>query len=137
MFKLVDTLTAWWPVKVYEPDPEKPGTFAAFSFEIEFEILDDDEVKKQRDARAAVFAAAEGDTSEKRLTALQQQLADLDRDYFLRVVRNWRGVVGHAEKPLLFSEQTLLLALKRQHVREGIAAAYAEAIDTGKARLGN
>lgn len=137
MFKLVKTLTAWWPVTVYEPDPEQPGQFVPFTFEAEFEILDRDEVQKNEDARAAVFAAFEGATGEDRLKELQRQLDALQEKEFIRVVRNWRGVVDEHDKPLIFSEQALLLAIKRNHVREGIAAAYAEAIDTGKARQGN
>ncbi len=137
MFKLVKTLTTWWPVKVYEPDPENPGSFLPFEFEAEFEILDRDEVKKNQQDRAALFVEYEAETGEQRLAELQDKLDALQERDFLRVVRNWRGVVDDSEKPVLFSEQMLLQALKRNHVREGIAAAYAEAIDTGKARQGN
>jgi len=137
MFKLVKTLTAWWPVKVYEPDPENPGKFLPFEFEVEFEILDRDEVKKNQRDRAALFAEYEAESGEQRLAELQDRLDALQERDFLRVVRNWRGVVDDTDKPILFSEQMLVAALKRNHVREGINVAYAEAIDTGKARLGN
>ena len=137
MFKLVKTLTAWWPVKVYEPDPEKPGTFVASEFEVEFEILDRDQVKKNQQERADLFAEYENETGDRRLAELQEKLDALQERDFLRVVRNWRGVVDDSDRPLLFSEQVFCAALKRNHVREAISAAYAEAIDTGKARLGN
>lgn len=137
MFKLVKTLTAWWPVKVYEPDPENPGKFVSFEFQAEFEILDREEVGKNEAARAAVFAEFEGATGDNRLRELQQKLDDLQTREFLRVMRNWRGVVDDNDQPLTFTEQAFLEALKRNHVREAISVAYAEAIDTGKARQGN
>lgn len=137
MFTLVKTLTTWWPVTVYEPDPQTPGTFLEQSFEVEMEILDDDDVKAHRDARMAVLAAAAADTSESGLAKTQQALEELDRNWFLRVVRNWRNVVDEKKNPLTFSEQVLLAALKRAHVREGIVHAYNEAIDTGAARIKN
>ncbi|WP_421579129.1 hypothetical protein [Shinella sp. M31] len=137
MFVLVETLTTWWPVKVYEPDPERPGKFVAQEFEVEFEILDDDAVKAQREARAAVLEAASADTSENGLAQTQQKLDELDRHYFLRIVRNWRQVVDEGKKPVVFTEQIFLQALKRAHIREAIVHAYNEAIDTGKARLKN
>lgn len=137
MFKLVKTLTAWWPVKVFEPDPENPGKFVSFEFQAEFEILDREEVGKNEAARAAVFAEFEGAAGDDRLRELQRKLDDLQTREFLRVMRNWRGVVDDNDQPLTFTEQGLLQALKRNHVREAISVAYAEAIDTGKARQGN
>lgn len=137
MFVLRKTLTTWWPVKVYEPDPENPGTFAEQEFEIELEILDDDAVKAHREARAAIFEAATADTSESGLAQTQEKLEDLDRNHFLRTCRNWRQVVDDSQAPVIFSEQIFLQALKRPHVREAIVHAYNEAIDTGKARLKN
>lgn len=137
MFKLVKTLTAWWPVTVYEPDPENPGKFVSFEFEAEFEILDRDQVAQNEADRSALFAEFEGETGDNRLKELEEKLDALQTRDFLRVMRNWRKVVDDSEQPLIFSEQALLQALKRNHVREGISVAYAEAIDTGKARQGN
>ena len=137
MFKLVKTLTTWWPVKVYEPDPERPGTFQEQEFEIEFEILDREEVKKNQKDRRDLLAEYETDTTEARLAELQEKLDALQERDFKRVVRNWRGVIDDDKQPLAFTNEVLLLALKRDHVREGISVAYSEAIDTGKARLGN
>lgn len=137
MFKMVKTLTTWWPVKVYEPDPIKPGTFAEFSFEVEFEILDREELKKNQDARNAVLETAETDTSAKKLEEIQAALDAMEIKAFQRVVRNWRQVVDDNDQPLPFTNENFLEALKRDHIREGINVAYAEAIDSGKARLGN
>lgn len=137
MFKLVKTLTTWWPVKVYVPDPENPGTFQSFEFEAELEILDRDEVKKNKQERDGLLAAYSADPTESKLTELEEKLEALQDRTILRVVRNWRGIIDDDDKPLLFSEQMLLQALKRDGVREGINVAYAEAIDTGKARQGN
>jgi len=137
MFKMVKTLTTWWPVKVYEPDPEKPGTFAEFSFEIEFEIIDRDEVNANAEARAALFAEGAANTSPENLRAVQKKLDALELKEFQRVIRNWRGVIDDDKNVFPFSGSNLLLALKRDHIREAINVAYSEAIATGKARLGN
>ena len=137
MFKMVKTLTTWWPVTVYEPDPEKPGTFASFNFEIEFEILDRNEIERNAELRAAIFVEAEKDGSNQKLEDVQKQLDDLELKVYQRAVRNWRGVVDDNDAVLLFTNENFLMAWSRNHIREGIAAAYAEAIDTGKARLGN
>ncbi|WP_455270304.1 hypothetical protein [Rhizobium herbae] len=137
MFKMVKTLTTWWPVTVYEPDPEKPGTFASFNFEIEFEILDRNEIDRNAEQRAAIFAEAEKDGSDIKLEDMQKRLDDLELKVYQRAVRNWRGVVDDNDAVLLFTNENFLLAWSRNHIREGIAAAYGEAINTGKARLGN
>lgn len=137
MFKLVKTLTTWWPVKVYEPDPEKPGTFQEFSFEVELEILGREEVKANRKDREELLATYAADPSEANLAVLEEKLEALQERIFLRTVKNWRGIIDDDKNPLVFSEQMLLQALNRNHVREGIDVAYSEAIDTGKARQGN
>ncbi|WP_349433570.1 hypothetical protein [Pararhizobium sp. A13] len=137
MFKMVKTLTTWWPVKVYEPNPEKPGTFSEFAFEIEFEIIDRDEVKTFDDERSAIFAEAAADTGPDKLRTTQEKLDALQLREFQRVTRNWRGVIGADDNVFPFTNENLLVALKRDHIREGINEAYKQAIATGKARLGN
>lgn len=137
MFKMVKTLTAWWPVKVYEPDPEKPGKFVEQSFEIEFEILDRDQVEEHARQRAAIFDDAEGEPTPERLREIERRLAEHQTKEFQCCVRNWRGVVDDGGNVFPFSNENLLTALKHNSIREGILAAYGEAIDTGKARLGN
>lgn len=137
MFRMVKTLTAWWPVKVYEPDLETPGTFAESTFDIEFEILDRNEVKRNNDARNAIFAEAEASTSDNKLEEAQQKLEELELKIFQRVVRNWRGVIDDNDEVFPFTNENFLVLWARTHIREGISAAYAEAIDTGKARLKN
>lgn len=137
MFRMVKTLTTWWPVKVYEPSPEKPGTFAEYEFEIEMEILDRDVVKFNQAARDAILAEAEGEVSDKVLKSVTAKLDQHELQVFHRVFRNWRGVVDETGEVLPFSTEMFLQALKRNHFREAINVAYAEAIDSGKARLGN
>lgn len=137
MFKMVKTLTAWWPVKVYEPDPEKPGQFVEHSFEIEFEILDRDQVDEHARQRAAIFDDAEGEPSPERLREIERKLDERQTKEFQRCVRNWRGVLDDEGNVFPFTNENLLVALKRNNIREGILVAYREAVDTGKARLGN
>jgi len=137
MFKMVKTLTTWWPVTIFEPSADKPGTFEEFSFDIEFEIIDRDEQKANADARAAIFAEGVADTSEANLRLMQTKLDAQQLKEFQRVVRNWRGIVDDKEKSFPFTDKNLLEMMKRDHIREGINAAYSDAIATGKARLGN
>lgn len=137
MFKLVKTMTAWWPVKVYEPDPERPGKFAEHTFEIEFEILDRAQAEELARERDAILDVVKDSTGGENLRELERRLEEHNTKSFQRSIRNWRGVLDDDGNVLPFTNESLLLALKRNSVREAINAAYAEAIDSGKARLGN
>ena len=137
MFRLVDTLTCWWPVTVYEPDPGKPGAFAEYSFEAELEILDRDAQRANADERDAILLRAQEDPSEAKLKAANRELDEQEKRVLRRIVKNWRNVVGEDGQPLPFSNEAFDRALARQAIREGFNVAYAEAIDTGKARQGN
>lgn len=137
MFKMVKTLTAWWPVKVYEPAPDKAGTFAEHSFEIEFEIIDRDQVETHARQRAAIFDDADGQPSAVQLREIERKLEEQQIKEFQRCIRNWRGVLDDAGEVFPFTNENLLIALRRNSIREGIRVAYGEAVDTGKARLGN
>ncbi|WP_092930071.1 hypothetical protein [Rhizobium sp. 9140] len=134
---MVKTLTTWWPVTVYEPSPEKPGTFAEYEFEVEMEILDRDAVKANTDKRDAILAEAINDPSAENVKKVNHRLADQELSVLQRVVRNWRQVEDDDGNALLFTPDAFLQAMKRDHIRQGINVAYAEAIDTGKAREGN
>ncbi|MBW8283525.1 MAG: hypothetical protein K0M55_07980, partial [Rhizobium sp.] len=85
MFKLVDSLTAWWPVKVLQPDPDKPGKMKEFDFEIEFEIIDRDETKRMDEQRAELIKQAEADPSEATLRRVQDALEEVNLASFRRV----------------------------------------------------
>lgn len=53
MFTLVHDLTVWWPVKVIEPDPEKPGSYLEQTFDVLLEILDRDYAKERDELRGS------------------------------------------------------------------------------------
>ncbi|SOC41558.1 hypothetical protein SAMN05892877_1093 [Rhizobium subbaraonis] len=139
MFKIVKTLTTWWPVKVFEPDPdpENVGKFAEYSFDIQFEILDRDQSDELTRERNAILDIVKDSTAEDKLRELERRLEEHNIKSFQRTIRNWRGVLDDDGKAFPFTNENLLIALKRNSFREAVNAAYAEAIDSGKARLGN
>ena len=137
MFVFVSSLTCWWPVKVQEPDPEKPGQMTEYSFEIEFEILDRDETRRMEDERTALLKQVETDASEENLRKVQDELEARAVSSFRRVIRNWRGIVDEDKKPVPFSEATFAAAMRHNRIRTAINRAYQEAIGEDKARLGN
>lgn len=137
MFKLVDNLTAWWPVKVLQPDPDRPGKMKEFEFEIEFEIIDRDETRRMDEQRAELIKQAEADPSEATLRRVQGALEEADLASFRRVIRNWRGIVDEQDRPIAFTEESFLVAMKHNRIRAGINKAYQEAIGQDGARLGN
>ncbi len=137
MFKLVQNLTVWWPVKVIEPDPEKPGSFVEHTFEVELEILDRDYSKNRDAMRVELLKTAEADPSEENLKRVQAELDAFDTASFTRVVKNWRGVIGEKDEVIPFSNETFAAALKLERIRVALNRAYQDAIDQDKARLGN
>ena len=137
MFKLVQNLTVWWPVKVIEPNPEKPGSFVEHSFEVELEILDRDYSKNRDAMRVELLKKAEADPSEENLKRVQGELDAFDTASFTRVVKNWRGVVDAKDEVIPFSNEAFAEALKLERIRVALNRAYQDAIDQDKARLGN
>lgn len=137
MFVFVPNLTCWWPVKVQQPDPEKPGQMTEYSFEIEFEILDRDETRRMDDERTALLKQVETDASEENLRKIQDELEAQAVSSFRRVIRNWRGIVDEDKNPVPFSEATFAAAMRHNRIRAAINRAYQEAIGEDKARLGN
>ncbi|MGO7015921.1 hypothetical protein [Rhizobium leguminosarum] len=137
MFKLVHNLTAWWPVNVIEPDPDKPGSYVEHTFDVELEILDRDYATNRDKMRGELLKSAEKDPSEENLKHVQAELEEFDTASFTRVIKNWRGVVDEKEKVIPFTNETFAAALKLERIRIGLNRAYQEAISQDKARLGN
>lgn len=137
MFKLVPNLTCWWPVKVMEPDPNKPGGYVEYDFEVEFIILNREDLKAADDARNDILKMADRDSSDEGLRRAQLALDEHDMKSFRRVLKNWRGVLDENDRPLPFDENAFLSAMKHDRIRTGINRAYQEAISQDKARLGN
>ncbi|MBC7313600.1 MAG: hypothetical protein H5U11_13995, partial [Rhizobium sp.] len=135
MFKLVDSLTAWWPVKVLQPDPDKPGKMKEFEFEIEFEIIDRDETKRMDEQRAELIKQAEADPSEATLRRVQDALEEVNLASFRRVIRNWRGIVDEQDRPISFTEESFVVAMKHNRIRAGLNKAYQEASGQEGVRL--
>ncbi|TBB53397.1 hypothetical protein ELH44_06820 [Rhizobium ruizarguesonis] len=137
MFTLVHDLTVWWPVKVIEPDPEKPGSYVEQTFDVLLEILDRDYAKERDELRGELLKSAEKDSSEENLKHVQAELENFDTASFTRVIKDWRGVVDKDKKVIPFTNEIFAAALKLERIRIGINRAYQEAISQDKARLGN
>lgn len=148
MFKLVSNLTCWWPVKVIEPDSDKPGHYIERQFEAEFVVLDREESKRIDDLRTELLKGFEkavertedgkapADVEEK-LKKAQAELDAFDINAFRRVLKDWRGILDDDEKPFRFTDENFLLAMKHERIRVGLNRAYQDAISQDKARLKN
>lgn len=137
MFKVVPNLTFWWPVKVLEPDPDKPGKLAEATFEAEFKLLDRAEAKASAEARRQIMARFSPDLDEAALKALADELDAHDKAAVRRVLVNWREVVDGKGNPIPFEDQSFAALYDMDRVRAAFNRAYAEAISEDKARLGN
>lgn len=137
MFKLVANLTCWWPVKIMEPDSDRPGKYIEREFEVEFQILDREETRRIDDLRVELLKTAEKDTSDEGLRKSQAELDAYDMKAFRRVLKNWRGIIDENDNPVPFTEEAFAAAMKHDRVRVGLNRAYQEAISQDKARLGN
>ncbi|BCH63210.1 hypothetical protein RvVAT039_04260 [Agrobacterium vitis] len=145
MFKIVPTLTAWWPVSVLEPDNDNPGKLKEFTFEAEFVIRGKEQMKPHDDKRAELlkqlptaeeFAANYQAASEK-AEATKALIEAHDRNMFHLMITNWRGVFDADDQALSFSADNLNMALGFDRIRVGLNRAYEEAVSNDKARLGN
>ncbi len=148
MFKLVSNLTCWWPVKVMEPDPDKPGKYIERQFEAEFIVLDREESQRIDDLRAELLKAFEKAVErtedgkapadvEAKLKAAQAELDAYDINAFRRVLKNWRGISDDGDQPFRFTEENFAIAMRHERIRVGLNRAYQEAISQDRARLGN
>lgn len=137
MFKIVKELTAWWPVKVYEPDPENPGKFAMNEFEAEFLILDRDQVRKNIEIRQGILDEMRDAKKDSEVRAAQDKMdAQLEKEV-QSVVRNWRNIVDENGVVFPFTNENLLFLHNRDTTRDAFNVAYTEAIDSEKAREKN
>ncbi|SCB18518.1 hypothetical protein [Rhizobium lusitanum] len=145
MFKLIENLTAWWPVKVLEPDNDNPGSLKEETFEVEFVIRSREETKahdKQRTELLKQLPVADdyrkdqaGATAKAEKIGAKVEAHDRKMDHL--VIKNWRGVFDAKENPVPFSAAALDMALNHERIRVGINRAYDEAVSNDKARVGN
>lgn len=137
MFKLVSNLTCWWPVKVMEPDPDKPGKYIERQFEAEFTVLDREESKRIDDIRSEMLKVFESDLSEDGLKKGQAELDAYDVNAFRRVLKDWRGILDDTDQPFRFTEENFAIAMRHERIRVALNRSYQEAISQDRARLGN
>ncbi|MEA3533726.1 hypothetical protein [Rhizobium sp. CC-YZS058] len=137
MFKLVDNLTFWWPVKVYEPNPSKTGDTVEHVFEVEFEIISKDESRASARARRALLEEIKTDLTDVELEALQDKIDLHDLAAMRRVVRNWRKIESDAGEAIPFNDQTFAAVWAHRRVQMALVRAYDEAITLEKGRAKN
>ncbi|WP_026784213.1 phage tail assembly chaperone [Pleomorphomonas koreensis] len=137
MFKVVSNLTFWWPVKVLEPDPDRPGKLQEQEFEAEFRLIDRAETKASAEARRQIMARVSPDLDEATLKAVADELEAHDKAAVRRVLVGWRNVVDDKGNPIAFDEKTFAALYDMDRVRAAFNRAYGEAIAEDKARLGN
>ncbi|WP_319496323.1 hypothetical protein [uncultured Cohaesibacter sp.] len=118
-FKLTETDSYWWPVKVRVPDPENAGKIIEQELEILFEPEDQDTALNAQEEYASLM------TPRERI--------EHERDQLLRVCKNWRGLDGD----LPFSEAAFRQALTKSWFRIGVYSAYGQSLNGEAARLGN
>lgn len=145
MFKLVPTLTAWWPVSVLEPDTDNPGKLKEFTFEAEIVIRGKDELEPYDEKRAVLVEqlptadafAADFKAASDKAAEIRRQIEAHDQSMFHLMITNWRGIVDANDQPLPFSADNLDMALGFDRIRVGLNRAYEQAVSNDKARLGN
>ncbi|MHB2265808.1 hypothetical protein [Aliihoeflea sp. PC F10.4] len=121
-FKLADTHTYWWPIKVKMPDPDQAGKVLEFEFSMQFESVPLDQ------ARAEDKAIAE-------LAPAEQTGMRLDQ--MMKRCRGWRDVVGDDGGDIPFNETNLSRAMQSSWFRMGVFRAFDESLVPGEARRGN
>ncbi|MBW8323119.1 MAG: hypothetical protein K0M47_28340, partial [Rhizobium sp.] len=99
--------------------------------------IDRDETKRMDEQRAELIKQAEADPSEATLRRVQDALEEVNLASFRRVIRNWRGIVDEQDRPISFTEESFVVAMKHNRIRAGINKAYQEAIGQEGVRLGN
>lgn len=137
MFKVVANLLFWWPVKVLEPDPDKPGKLVEKTFEAQLQLIDEDEAKTSAEVRRKILAKLTPDLGEDELKVLNEELEAHDKLALRRVLVGWRDIEDADGRPLAFSEEAFSALYKIRRVRAALNRAYLEAISEDKARLGN
>lgn len=118
-FKLTETDTYWWPVKVMVPDPDNAGQFQEQELEILLEAEDQDTALNNMEAYSA-------------LTTARDQV-EHERERLLTVCKNWRGLDGDVP----FSKEVFLQALGKTWFRRAVFGAYSDSLSGEAARLGN
>lgn len=120
MFILKDQITAWWPVKVNEPDEKSAGRFVEHKFEVLFTLIDQDQAIARDEARSALIKD-DGDPAD-----IIRALQAFDAETFADRISDWRSVFNESKKEVPFSRDMLLLALKRPLIFAAIQRAYQE-----------
>lgn len=122
-FKLSKTHRYWWPVKVRMPDPDVAGEFIETELRLQFEPMPRDE------------ALAEDDQMSRKGEV--RDMVVREEAQFLRVIKNWDGVIDDEDEIVPFSPDKLRIALQQSWFRTAVSKALAESMHGEAARLGN
>lgn len=122
MFAIAPKRLFWWPVTVRIPSPDKPGTIEAHGFEAQFE---------------AIPLARAHALDEARATLPEAERVARAFDFLSEIVRGWRDVIDADGESVPFGREAFEAQCQFAWFRDGILAAYAEAMSGQEARLGN
>lgn len=136
-FKLKNTLQFPWPVKVWEPHPEKPGKLIEREFTGHFKLIDPETSRASDEARLAIVAEITPETTPDQVKDIQRRLDEHDREASLDVFTGWDGIEDEDGTPIKFSPESFDEVYRIPRVAAAIKRAYREAISEDKARLGN
>lgn len=136
-FKVKNTLQFPWPVKVWEPHPEKPGKLIESEFIGHFRLIAPEKSRARDEVRLAIIAAITPESTIEETKDVQRRLDDHDREASLEVFCGWEGIEDEDGKPIAFSAAAFDELYRMPRVAAAIKRAYKEAISEDKARLGN
>lgn len=118
-FKLTDTDSFWWPVRVRVPDPDKAGEVLTQTLEMKFAPQDQDEVLAQQE------------TYNKLRTARER--VDHEREQLQKICLDWRGLEG--DPP--FNAENFAKAIGKAWFRQAVYEAYSDSLSGTAALTGN
>lgn len=139
MFKLSDSLTFPWPVKVIEPHPTDAGRQVENVFTVVFRMPPPEEAEQSVKARRAIVEQlkVEG-LSDEAVAAIGDELVAHDEAQLCNLVAGWRDdLIGDDDAPLPFTLDNLTRVLRYPRVQRALIRAYNEAIIEDQARVKN
>ncbi len=138
MFKLSDSLTFPWPVKVIEPHPTDAGKHAEHVFTVLFRMPPPEEAEQSVKARRAIVEQLVEGLSDKEVAAIGEALTAHDEAQLRALIVGWRDdVVGEDDQPLPFTAENVARVLAYPRVQRALIRAYNEAIVEDQARVKN
>ncbi len=136
-FTVKNTLQFPWPVKVWEPHPEKPGKLIEREFIGHFKLIDPEVSRAHDDTRRAIVDEITPETTAEEMKDIQRRVEEHDHATSLELFCGWDGIEDEEKQPITFSPEAFEEIYRMPRVAAAIKRAYREAVSEDKARLGN